>query len=162
VRACPSSAALIVATLLGAPDISAQAGSRDQMRLDLTSELEKYVTAFSDGRVDFIADSVYTAPAYFFGNGRVDVRMTRDDIMRRFQEMWSPLPAQGYDRSEIRGSDVCILNDSAALVTLDFARLRHDGTVIVAGTAIYFYAKTEQGWRVTSSVGSGPHLECGS
>jgi hypothetical protein len=131
------------------------------MRFELTAELERYVRAFSEGRVDFIADSVYTAPAYFFGGGRLDVRMTRDDVMSRFREMWAPLPAQGYDRSEIRGSDVCILNDSAALVTLDFARLTSDGTVIVAGTAVYFYARTEQGWRITSSIGSAPNLECG-
>ena len=158
---CLRIAALTVASALAGAHISAQSASRDQMRTDLTAELEKYVTAFSQGRVDFIADSVYTAPAYFFGGGRVDVRMTRDDVMSRFEDMWAPLPAQGYDRSEIRGSDVCILNNSAALVTLEFARLGRDGSVISEGSAIYFYARTEQGWRIISSIGSGPRIECG-
>jgi len=153
-------AALLVAASLSASRVTAQSGSHDQTRAELSAELEKYVTAFSQGRVEFVADSVYTAPAYFFGRGRVDVLMTRDDVLRRFQDMWAPLPAQDYDRSEIRGSDVCILNDAAALVTLDFARVRRDGSVIVEGTAIYFYVKTEQGWRVNSSIGSGSRIEC--
>lgn len=161
VRACLPLAALTVAGTLVGAQVSAQSASREQMRAELTAELGKYVAAFSQGRVDFIADSVYTAPAYFFGAGPVDVRMTRDDVLSRFEDMWAPLPAQGYDRSEIRGSDVCILNNSAALVTLEFARLRRDGSVIMEGTAIYFYARTEQGWRVSSSIGPGPRIECG-
>lgn len=159
-RASLCAAGLTVAALLGGAPVSAQAAGADEMRTELTAELEKYVTAFSEGRVAFIADSVYTAPAYFHGGGRVDVRMTRDDVRRRFEDMWAPLPAQGYDRSEIRGSDVCALNASAALVTLDFARLRRDGSVITEGTAVYLYARTEQGWRVTASLGSGPSVDC--
>jgi hypothetical protein len=75
--------------------------------------------------------------------------------------MMAPLPAQGYDRSDIRGSDVCVLNDRAALVTLDFARVRRDGSVIIAGTAIYLYVRTPAGWRINASLGSAPAIACG-
>ena len=138
----------------------AQAPDRARLRAELTAALEDYVGAFSDGRADYIADSVYTAPAYFFGGGNVQVRMTRADVRERFEQMMAPLPAQGYDRSEIRGSDVCLLSDSAALVTLDFARVRADGSVMTAGTAIYFYAKTAEGWRVNASIGSSQRIQC--
>ena len=152
--------AFVVAPLLIGADGSAQSANLEQTRAELTAELAKYVTAFSQGRVDFIADSVYASPAYFHRGGEVDVRMTRDDVVSRFEDMWAPLPAQGYDRSEMRGSDVCIVNRSAALVTLEFARLRRDGSVITEGAAIYFYARTEQGWRIVSSIGSGSRIEC--
>jgi len=157
-------ALVIVAAALVASDSAAQSAAqstgRAELRTELTAVLVKYVEAFSAGRIDFLADSVYTAPAYFSGGGGIDVRMTRDDVADRFREMWAPLPAQGYDRSDIRGSDVCVLNDRAALVTLDFARVRADGSVMIAGTAIYLYVRTPEGWRVSASLGSGPRIEC--
>jgi hypothetical protein len=139
---------------------SAQSPNRLQLTAELTAALEEYVAAFSDGRAEFIADSVYTAPAYFFGGGDVVVRMTSAEVQSHFERMMAPLPAQGYARSEIRGSDVCILSDLAALVTLDFARLRADDSVIIEGTAIYFYAKTAEGWRINASIGSSQRIEC--
>ena len=163
-RRCFSSSGVISGTSGSVPAVasaaSAQASDRDRVRAHLTTALESYVAAFSDGRVDFIADSVYTAPAYFFGGGGVEVRTTRDEVRDRFQGMWAPLPAQGYDRSEIRGSDVCVLSDSSALVTLHFARVRTDGSVMTEGTAMYYYAQTADGWRIIASMGSTQPIAC--
>lgn len=153
---------LLAAAALCGHDARAQSPDRTDLRAELTTALERYVAAFSEGRADFIADSVYTAPAYFFGADDVQVRMTSADVRERFEQMMAPLPAQGYDRSEILGSDVCILSDTAALVTLDFARVRADGSVMSEGTAIYFYAKTPLGWRINASIGSDQRIECGS
>lgn len=153
-------AILVAATALCGTDASAQADDGAALRAELTAALEEYVAAFSEGRADFISDSVYMAPAYFFGGGEVEVRLTPAEVRERFEEMLAPLPAQGYARSEIRGSDVCILSDSAALVTLHFARVRTDGSVMVEGTAIYFYARTPEGWRINASVGSSRRIEC--
>lgn len=161
-RICLVVATLVAATAFCTPSAApAQAQNRPQLRAELTSALEQYVAAFSDGRADYIADSVYTAPAYFFGSGDVVVRVTSADVRSHFEQMMAPLPAQGYARSELRGSDVCILSESAALVTLDFARLRADDSVIIEGTAIYFYAKTAEGWRINASIGSSQRIECG-
>ena len=152
----------ICAVIVGwaATGVSAQSGSRAEIEAELTAALERYVAAFSDGRLDFLADSVYTAPAYFFGSGGVEARTTRDDVRARFEEMLAPLPAQGYDRSEIRGSDACVLSDSAAMVTLRFARVRRDGGVLLEGTARYLYANTPAGWRIVASLGSSPGFAC--
>lgn len=165
-RVCVARLRVIVAASLGmcgvfGTDASAQVERSTQLRATLTAALEEYVSAFSDGRADFIADSVYMAPAYFLGGAGVDVRSTRDEVQTRFEDMMAPLPAQGYDRSDIRGSDVCVLNERAALVTLDFARVRRDGSVITEGRAIYLYVRTPEGWRINASLGSAPAIACG-
>lgn len=119
------------------------------------------MTAFSQGRADFIADSVYVAPAYFLGGGGVEVRMTTAEVRGHFERMMEPLAAQGYQRSEIRTSSVCVLSDISAIAHLGFARVRTDGSVILAGNAAYFYAKTPEGWRVMASIGaSGGSVDC--
>ncbi|MDH3424248.1 MAG: hypothetical protein OEN00_14745, partial [Gemmatimonadota bacterium] len=66
-----------------------------------------------------------------------------------------------YQRSEIRSSRVCVLSNIAAIAHLGFARVRTDGSVIVAGDAAYFYTKTPEGWRVVASIGgTGGPADC--
>ncbi|MDH3424924.1 MAG: hypothetical protein OEN00_18135, partial [Gemmatimonadota bacterium] len=134
---------LALASALGSPAF-AQSPDRARVRTEVATALEVYVGAFSQGRADFIADSVYVAPAYFLGGSSVEVRMTSSDVRAHFERMMEPLPAQGYQRSEIRSSRVCVLSNIAAIAHLGFARVRTDGSVIVAGDAAYFYTKTPE------------------
>lgn len=133
---------------------SAQSADRAAIRTEVQVALEEYVEAFSQGRAGFIADSVYTAPAYFLGGASVDVRMTPVEVEDRFQAMIDPLVAAGYDRSDIRSSDVCVLSDSSALIRLGFARIHSDGSVMLEGAAMYLYIRTAEGWRIIASIGS--------
>lgn len=155
------SGALLVVTVLAGSSASAQSPNRAQVRAEVSAALEEYVTAFSQQRADFIAERVYTAPAYFLGGAGVDVRMTTPDVKARFEAMLAPLAAQGYLRSEIRSSAVCVLSDVTALVRLDFARVRTDDSVMLEGTAFYLYTRTAEGWRIVASIGSsGDATDC--
>ena len=77
-------------------------------------------------------------------------------VKERFEQMLAPLPAQGYERSEIRGSDVCILSDFAALVTLDFARLRADDSVIGHYPSLWIVALIDGKWGVQARSSFAP------
>ena len=91
----------------------------------------------------------------------VDVRMTPTEVEARFERMLEPLAAEGYQRSDIRSSAVCVLSDTSALVRLGFARIRNDGSVMLEGTALYLYIKTPEGWRIIASIGAAdPRMDC--
>ncbi|HIF23339.1 MAG TPA: hypothetical protein EYQ27_15895 [Gemmatimonadetes bacterium] len=151
---------LAILVFSGSP-ASAQSPERAQIRAEVGAALVEYVAAFSQGRADYIAESVYTAPAYFLGGNGVEVRMTTPEVQAHFERMLAPLAAQGYERSDIRTSDVCVLSDVAALVRLGFARVRTDQSVMLEGTAFYLYTRTAEGWRIVASIGSsGDGIDC--
>ena len=145
---------LVATAVLFGSQVSAQSPSPAQLRTEVSAALEEYVGAFSGRRADFIADSVYTAPAFFLGVGGGPPReMTTAEVEARFERLLATLVADGYERSEIRTSNVCVLSDAAALVSVRFVRYRRDGSVMLESAATYLFARMPEGWRIAASVG---------
>ncbi len=149
----PCSMSLLAAALLLGSPASAQSPNRAQLQAEVSAVLEEYVGAFSQRRADFVADSTYAAPAYFLGGDRARVEMTTAQVEARFERRLSSLVAEGYQRSEIRTSNVCVLSDVGALASIRFVRYRTDGSVMLESAATYLFAKMPEGWRIVANIG---------
>ena len=154
----------VALALLGGSTIPASAQSLNQEALEaeISVAWEEYVRAFSERRTAFIADQVYATPTYSFDANGVQVLMAASEVRAGFESLLASLAAQGYQRSETRSANICVLNDVAAVVSVEFVRYRTDGTVLSELAATYLFARTTGGWRIVAQIGHSPEriLQC--
>ncbi len=142
----------------------AQSSAQNTMQAEVRAAWDEYVRAFSAQRADVIADRVYLTPSFNLAPTGVVVSMTTADVKARFETSIGALAAQNYQRSETKFANICVLNDTAAILSAQFIRYRKDGTVLSEPAATYVFAKTERGWRIVAQMGHTPDrvLKCGS
>ena len=145
-------ATLSLAGVLAAPG-KASAQDREDIAEAIRTSWEGYIRAFAEGRVDFIADSVYTTPSFHaLPNGVVTLTSTAE-IRNLFASARASIREQGYDHSETRASTVCPLSDITAVLSVEYARYRSDGEVLSEGAGTYLFTKTPSGWRILGQIG---------
>jgi len=122
------------------------------LRSEVKAAFDRYYEWFSAGRTDLIAENAYNAPAFFLGVDGPDVRITREDVKKRFDTQRKALNAQGYLRSEMLKPTICVLNENAAIVSGRYLRYRKDGSVLGEFGATYIMARMKDGWRVVTLI----------
>ena len=163
----PTRSVVIVATILAtagwASVVSGRPAAQDPLKAEVRAAWDDYVRAFSQQRTDVIADRVYMAPSFNLGTNGVVLSMTKADIKSRFESALGALAAQNYRGSETKSANVCILNDTAAILSAQFIRYRKDGSVLGEPAGTYVFAKTAEGWRIVAQIGHTPDrvLKCG-
>jgi ketosteroid isomerase-like protein len=142
----------------------AQSSAQDTIQAEIRAAWEEYARAFSAQRADVIADRFYLSPSFNLAPTGVVVLMTTADVKARFETWMAALAAQNYQRSETKFANICVLNDTAAILSAQFIRYRKDGTVLSEPAGTYVFAKTEAGWRIVAQMGHTPDrvLKCGS
>lgn len=159
-------AVLIAAlTVLGVWNTSGlgQTAGQAAIQVEVRTAWNEYIRAFSAGRAEVIADRVYMAPSFDLAATGIVVSMTPADIRARFETSIETLAAQNYQRTETKGANICVLNDTAAVLSAQFIRYRKDGSVLGEAAGTYVFAKTQQGWRIVAQMGHSPDrvLKCG-
>ncbi len=141
---------------------SAQALNQEALKAEISVAWEEYVRAFSEQRTAFIADQVYTTPSFFLRANGMQVSMAASETRAMFESSLASLAAQGYQRSETRSANICVLNEVAAVFSGQFTRYRTDGSILSELAATYLFAKTPQGWRIVAQIGHSPEriLQC--
>jgi hypothetical protein len=145
-------ATLTLAGILAAPG-EASAQDREDVAEAIRTSWEGYIRAFAEGRVDFIADSVYTTPSFHALPDGVVMLTSTAELRDLFASALASIREQGYDHSETRASTVCPLTDATAVLSVEYARYRSDGEVLSEGAGTYVFAKTPSGWRVLGQIG---------
>jgi hypothetical protein len=76
------------------------------------------------------------------------------------------LTAQGYDHSDLRSVQGCLLTPKTALAVLRFSRLKADGTVLPPKdrASLYLLRRFDDGWRITQllNLSPGAKIDCAS
>ena len=131
---------------------------------EVRSAWDEYIRAFSAGRADLIADGVYLAPSFNLAEAGIEVSMSPADTRARFKTAMELLAAQGYQRTETKSAGICLLNDTAAVLSARFIRYRKDGGILGEAAGTYVFAKSPQGWRIVASIPHSPEraLKCGA
>lgn len=142
----------LLAGALGLPDMASAQGTR-VVTEEILSTWAGYSRAFAEGRVDFIADSVYTTPSFHGLADGMQTLTTTDEIRDLFRAALTSARAQGYDRSVTRSSTVCPLSDDTALLSVEYARYRADGEVLSESAGTYLFTRTSDGWRILGQIG---------
>ena len=152
-------------TALGAWKVPAQGRSAGEAaaQAEVRSAWDEYIRAFSAGRADLIADGVYLAPSFNLAEAGIQVSMSPADTRARFKAAMEMLAAQSYLRTETKSARICLLNDTAAVLSGQFTRYRKDGSVLAEAAGTYVFAKLPQGWRIVASIPHSPErvLKCG-
>ena len=134
------------------PQAHAQEIAEDEVKTAVRSAWDAYIVAFSAGRTDVVARDVYAAPSFQLGARGANVRMTIADTKAAFDATHRSLATERYDRSETDATEVCVLNDGAALLTAHFTRYRTDDSVLTNGASAYLFAKFDDDWRIVAII----------
>jgi hypothetical protein len=72
--------------------------------------------------------------------------------------------ADRYDHSAVTGATVCIMSDTAAIVSAQFVRYRTDGTVLSEGSGTYVFATSGGRWQIAMQIdhSQGRGVTCAS
>ena len=113
-----------------------------EMRAEVLSAYEAYLTAFNNDDIDTI-DSLVAWPLSYIGNGKVT---SLDQFPVKPSELRESM---AWDRSEGFEIDVVAVTESKAHVLMrNTRRLRKDGSLIEEASAFYAFTKTKDGWKM--------------
>jgi hypothetical protein len=122
------------------------------IKAEVNSFIDQYTQWFEEHRTDLIAQKVYLSPSVRVTPTGPTVMASVESIGRTWEGILEPLIADGYTRSEWPARNICVLNESAAVVSAHFVRYRKDGSVIGDYGATYTLVKGSDGWRIVSVV----------
>ena len=146
--------ALVTVLALTAATLLAQEPSERNVKTAVRTAWDTYITAFSDGRTDVVAEQLYAAPSYVLGASGGTVRMTTDDTKEGFDQIHQTLQREQYDRSETDHVEICVLNGGTALLTARYTRYRTSGEVLTTGASGYLFALLEGQWKILAIMGN--------
>lgn len=138
--------------------------AQERASADVRKALEDYVAHFSAKRADLIAEQSVLAPSTTIGGTAITTSLTPSDVKKRYETNLNGLVAQKYARSTVDTATVCLLNDSAAIVSGQFTRYRTDGSVLSHIASTYVFAKSDGRWRIVTQIGHGMdrRVACGA
>ena len=141
----------------------AQSPGSAAIQAEVRAAWDEYLRALSAGRADTIADRVYLAPSFYIAATGMEVAKTPAEVRAHFETLIKNL-GPNYQRSETKSANICVLNDTAAVLSGQFIRYRKDGSVLSELAGTYVLAKTAEGWRIVAQMGHSPDriLKCGS
>ena len=144
--------------------LTAQSSANTAAQAEIRAAWDEYARAFSAGRTDIIADHVYLNPSFNLAATGVVLSMTPSELRTRFDASLRALADENYQRSETKFANICVLNDSAAVLSAQFIRYRKDGSVLSEPAGTYVFAKTGREWRIVAQMGHSPDriLKCGN
>ena len=120
---------------------------------DVSQWFGEYLDAFSAcGRGESDTASLlayYGVPLLLTTDGGSFALTSGDQVVAAVQQQVDGMRAAGYDRSEILGSEVTVMNSTSALYRGTFSRQRSDGGEISRLTATYLVTGGPMGRRIS-------------
>ena len=113
----------------------------------------EYLDAFAKcgrGEADTGSLLAYYGAPLLLTTDKGSFALTNDDqVVAALHQQVDGMRAAGYDRSEILGSEVTVLNSTSALYRGTFSRQRSDGSEISRLTATYLVTDRAAGRRIS-------------
>lgn len=144
--------ALILMISLGTGTASILAQSLDKAAISekVAVVFNSYLSAFSSGQAGIIANQIYAAPAYSVPAQGPRLSLTSEALLPVFENQIAELATDDFEKTEAQRTNICVLNQSAAIVSATFTRYRSDGSVIGRGAATYFFARFPENWKIVA------------
>ena len=143
---------VVMAVALGDSRLRGQGALKAEVR----AALEEYVRAFSARDANAIANGMLTAPWLLLGDEGVVAYVTAVDVKNRYVTTLDQLATQKYDHSTVKSATVCVMSDSAAVVSAQFVRYRTDRSILSEGSASYVFAKSAGRWKIVTQINHAP------
>jgi hypothetical protein len=143
---------------LGESSAAAQQLSAEQERTikaDVNRAFDDYLRWFIENRPDLIAGRIRIPWLRLQPTGPVTISMD-SQVKTWFEDTLRPLVADGYGRSEWPVLRICVLNESAAILSGKYIRYRKNGGVIGEYGTSYLFAKSDAGWQIVSTIPHDP------
>lgn len=126
--------------------------SREAVRAELDAFFDRYYAWYSVGAADEVSRGAYNVP-FFRGGSALG---TREEVRQSVAEAWARLDAQGYAGSDMPDRNICVLSDSAAIVSGRGIRRHRDGGLLGEYGWTYTLVMTADGWRILTIAGHDP------
>ena len=143
---------------LGEGSAAAEQLSAEQeqtIKADINRAFDEYRRWFMDDRPDLVAGRIRIPWLRLQPTGPVTIAMD-SQVRTWFEDTLRPLLADGYDRSEWPVLRICVLNESAAILSGKYIRYRKNGSVIGEYGTSYLFAKSGAGWQIVSTIPHDP------
>jgi len=96
--------------------------SEEATKREIKAAFDQYYEWFSAARADLVAERVYQAPIQFLQPNGFFIAPSQDSIRPGLEAMFKPMIAGGYSRTEMPSPSICVLNESAGIVSGRYTR----------------------------------------
>ena len=133
-----------------------RARGQGALKAEVRAALDEYVRAFSARDANAIASRIVTAPWVLLGDEGVVAYATAADVKNRYTTTLGQLATEQYDHSIVKSATVCVMSDTAAVVSAQFVRYRRDGSTLNEGSASYVFGKSAGRWKIVTQINHAP------
>ena len=128
------------------------AAAREAVRAELDAFFDQYYAWYSVGAADEVSRHAYNVP-FFRGGSALG---TREEVRQSVADAYARLDAQGYAGSDMPDRNICVLSDSAAVVSGRGIRRHREGGLLGEYGWTYTVVMTDDGWRILTIAGHDP------
>jgi ketosteroid isomerase-like protein len=117
----------------------------DDAAKEVEAKMREYFTVWNQHDAAAVATRIY----------RLDNTANGAGTQANFQAQFDSLKAQGYDHSELKSIDTCLIGPNLALAWMRYSRIKTDGTAMPPKdrATLYKLRKTADGWRIAELLG---------
>ncbi|HJO37468.1 MAG: hypothetical protein QGF21_10125 [Vicinamibacterales bacterium] len=124
--------------------------------MEARQHVERYYGYYYERNPEALSTEIFTIPWISVGANGVQVTMTEEENLARFEAAIATLVERGWNRSIFTTRNVCVLSEGSAIVSGMNTRTRADGSIMSVNGVSYIVAKTDQGWRTISFSSHSP------
>lgn len=125
----------------------------ERVTAEVTRTMETYYALFSERDMEALPDRVFAIPWMTLGGNGIVASTSREAALVRWQGSLIGLLERGWERSVFTVENVCVLNQSAAIVSGYNTRYEEGGGVMSVGSVTYVLGDTDAGWRIVAYSG---------
>ena len=125
-----------------------------KIKTDVSEALQNYAKVFAARDLNAIVDKIMANPEIVYTPDG-PVALPPDKVREQYTKTFSALP-ENYVRSDWPSVTVCVLTPSLAIASGSFKRIAKDGSNLLDGSASYLYQKSNDGWKLVSTLGIQP------
>ena len=120
---------------------------------EVQEAVEAYYRYYSEENMAVMPERVFHIPWIQIGGTEFRVDRTKEESLARFNESLANLKERGWGRSFYTVTNVCVLNERAAITSGYNTRYDRQGEVMSVGGVSYLLGRTGDGWRIVSYTG---------
>ncbi|MFT7653896.1 MAG: hypothetical protein ACI9UU_003010 [Candidatus Azotimanducaceae bacterium] len=107
-----------------------------------------YLSAFSKQQPEKLANTYLLTPLLFRNSGDTIFLRNKEEVVARYNALFTDLSTQNYVRSEVLASNFCVLTDTSAIVSVAFRRFDSEDKIILESGGTYAIVKVDDYWKI--------------
>ena len=126
----------------------------EKVKKDASAAVQKYYQFFRDQNMKALPEQSFHIPWILLTAKGPQNNLTKEQALEGFEGSLKGLLANGWGKSIFTIEGVCVLSESAAIVSGYNTRYKKDDSVMSVGGVAYILSKGGDGWKIASYSGT--------